>query len=106
MQYMYAVLDIAVTTVINMIGSNRARREFVYQSKPPSHNIWYSSITVIPIQLNWIGITCSLRSAVKYIPPALKLLDSVVHIYNLTASFTSFSPLSPLAYLVIDLCQL
>ena len=36
MQYMYAVLDIAVTTVINMIGSNRARREFVYQSKPPS----------------------------------------------------------------------
>ena len=36
MQYMYAVLDIAVTTVINMIGSNRARREFVYQIKPPS----------------------------------------------------------------------
>ena len=38
---------IAVTTVINMLRSDRRRREFVYQIKPPSHNIWYSS--------NWIA---------------------------------------------------
>ena len=30
---------IAVTTVINMLRSARRRREFVYQIKPPSHNI-------------------------------------------------------------------
>ena len=30
---------IAVTTVINMLRSDRRRREFVYQIKPPSHNI-------------------------------------------------------------------
>ena len=41
------VQPIAVATVINMLRSGRRRREFVYQIKPPSHNIWYSS--------NWIG---------------------------------------------------